>query len=172
LDAGGTPVLAAVNALTDSVVVLRAGLREVESHAVGENPRQVVGGDFNGDSIPDLAAVNGGAGTISVLLGKGEGQFQPAVNIEAGKNPSAPVLDSTDGLDRGDTGFEDGPLLLAGSRVGTYRTGSWHCSCKPIAADFNRDEADPRLRGGCVPLHGRGCLSSLPSHSTRASARC
>jgi hypothetical protein len=35
-------------------------------------------GDFNGDGILDLAAINNYAGTVSILLGKGDGTFRAA----------------------------------------------------------------------------------------------
>src|SRR3989442_389795 len=61
------------------------------SYDVGPSPRSVVIGDFNGDSRPDLAVANsaygGGTPSVSVLLGKGDGNFGPAVNYSAGMNP-------------------------------------------------------------------------------------
>lgn len=40
--------------------------------------------DFNGDGKLDLAVVNGVMGTYSILLGKGDGTFQPAATYAAG----------------------------------------------------------------------------------------
>jgi FG-GAP-like repeat/FG-GAP repeat len=44
-------------------------------------PQSVATGDFNGDGRPDLAVSDTGGSTVSVLLGNGDGTFQPAVNV-------------------------------------------------------------------------------------------
>src|SRR5437879_4321271 len=44
------------------------------TYAAGPNSDSVAVGDFNGDGIPDLAVANTVSnGTVSVLLGKGDG---------------------------------------------------------------------------------------------------
>jgi hypothetical protein len=53
--------------------------------AVGKSPDSVRVGDFNGDGKPDLAVANyDSSNNISVLLGKGDGTFQPALNLATG----------------------------------------------------------------------------------------
>jgi hypothetical protein len=54
---------------------------------VGMNPFAVVVEDFNGDHALDLATSNWGDGTVSVLLGNGNGTFQNAVSFPAGQSP-------------------------------------------------------------------------------------
>jgi uncharacterized repeat protein (TIGR01451 family) len=56
--------------------------------SVGSGPAGFVTGDFNGDGKIDLAVANSNAGTVSILLGNGNGTFtaQPTVNAGAGAN--------------------------------------------------------------------------------------
>ncbi len=61
---------------------------------VGQFPTGVTVGDFNGDGKPDAAVANygpTGGDSVSVLLGNGNGTFQPGikVNLGAGTNPFA-----------------------------------------------------------------------------------
>ena len=46
-------------------------------------PVFVAASDFNGDGRPDLALVDSNPGTVSVLLGKGDGDFGAAVSYPA-----------------------------------------------------------------------------------------
>jgi hypothetical protein len=59
-------------------------------------------GDFNGDGIPDLAVANAGTfpsydGTVSVLLGNGDGTFQPAQSYAAGSRASSVAVGDFNG---------------------------------------------------------------------------
>src|SRR4051812_9371591 len=55
------------------------------SYAVGSNPAGVTVGNFNGDGNADIAVVNqAAAGTVGILLGNGDGTFQPKVDYAAG----------------------------------------------------------------------------------------
>lgn len=114
----------------------------------------VVVADLNNDSHLDLIEVNqnvSGNGSISVLLGKGDGTFQAAVNYTVGvASVSVSVADfNGDGIldlmvaDRGGSSYGDANLLL-GNGDGTFRPATvvsvgnffpyWG-----VAGDFNGD---------------------------------
>ena len=59
------------------------------SYSVGTSPYDIVTADFNGDGRVDLAVANYGSGNVSILIGNGDGTFQPAAYYDAGTlNPS------------------------------------------------------------------------------------
>jgi hypothetical protein len=67
-------------------------------HAAGGfEPYGVAAGDFNGDRISDLAVANYNSNTVSVLLGKGDGSFQPAVSYPVGSNPESVAVGDSNG---------------------------------------------------------------------------
>ncbi len=58
----------------------------------GPEPLGLTTGDFNGDGVLDLAVTNSynypsNSSTISVILGNGDGTFQPQVQVPAGAEP-------------------------------------------------------------------------------------
>jgi hypothetical protein len=59
--------------------------------AVGTSPTTATHADFNGDGKVDLAAQNYGTDNVSVLLGNGDGTFQPKTDFTVGDAPTAVV---------------------------------------------------------------------------------
>src|SRR5262245_29531538 len=120
----------------------------------GTSPVAVAVGDFNGDSFPDLAvvnraAVNGGDGTVGVLLGDGDGAFAKAATFgTGGVNPDAVAVGdfNRDGKqDLAVANAGDGTVgVLLGDGAGTFANpvayGSGGANPVSLAVgDFNGD---------------------------------
>src|SRR5262244_4063862 len=54
---------------------------------VGSAPEALAVGHFKGDNAWDLAVVNGGSGTVSILLGNADGTFQAPISYDVGTTP-------------------------------------------------------------------------------------
>ena len=72
--------------ISNSARAATVGFQPAVSYPVGLAPFGVAVGDFNADGTADLAVLNGGDGTISLLLGKGDGTFNPAMHFSACQN--------------------------------------------------------------------------------------
>src|SRR5215471_16666613 len=100
-----------------------------EIYPTGRTPMAVAVSDFNGDGVPDLAVANAGdpqtgdAGSVSILLGNGDGTFQPANNIAAAKNPFAIKAGDFNRDSKADLVLIDssGVGVLLGNGDGTFR---------------------------------------------------
>jgi len=67
--------------------------RAFDAYTVGRDPRSIVAADVSADGILDLITRNIGQGSqdLSVLLGNGDGTFQPEMRYLAGSMPTAMV---------------------------------------------------------------------------------
>ena len=120
--------------------------------AVGPDPLAMVGADVNADSVVDLVVANTNQnpfdqpGSISILLGRGDGTFQVAPEITVGLRPISVAVGDLNGDDRLDLAvanqFGSPPMsILLGTGNGTFQaapdvaiTGN-----RVVIADFNRD---------------------------------
>lgn len=117
-DGDGRPDLAVTHRGTGTgpLVVLRnvdgpfgdwAGFAPAGSYAVGADSREVIGADLDGDGILDLVAVNRTSATLSLLLGIGDGTFQPIPAVPAGVQPRDVVAADLSGSGRLDLAVAD-----------------------------------------------------------------
>jgi hypothetical protein len=112
-------------------------------------------GDFNGDGVPDLAVASYGdclgfdyRGSVSVLLGKGDGTFQAAHNVDVGgfSLPLSVAVGDFNGdgfLDMAVANFGNFVAVLLGNGDGTFRAArTFWANLNPSSVavgDFNGD---------------------------------
>jgi 6-phosphogluconolactonase (cycloisomerase 2 family) len=120
--------------------------QRVELPGVGVTPQAVVAGDFNGDGRLDVALANLGASGVRVLLGQGDGTFQPSIPV-AGQTGTSLVAADFNGDGRLDLAVANDDagsvaLLLGDGHGGFENTGTLAVMGSPsalAAADFNGD---------------------------------
>jgi hypothetical protein len=154
----GIPDLVTADSGSNSVTILMGNgdgsFRPATQSPVpsGRNPEFVTVGDFNSDNNTDIAVANYSDGTVSILLGNGDGTFTPATNspVAVGRNPlSIAVGDfSDDGIpDLAVANVTDRTVtILLGNGNGTFSQAAHSpipvAGASPAsvgAADFNRD---------------------------------
>jgi hypothetical protein len=161
LNGDGKLDLAVANQAADSVSILLGNgdgrFQSARSFSTGHLPIWVVAGDFNGDGKMDLVVVNescaGGPcnpGSVSVLLGNGDGTFQPHVDYPLNLDPVALAIGDFNGdgkVDLAVVNFGQGAgntvSILLGNGDGTFRPHvDYVVAGSPIAVetrDFNGD---------------------------------
>lgn len=117
------------------------------TYAVGKNPTAVKAGDFNQDGFSDLVTSNISANTLSILIGNGDGSFQPHVSIPACKEPRNLAIRDFDDDTHQDlaiacSGSDDVAIFL-GRGDGTFEKAAlYHVNRTPVSiasGDFNSD---------------------------------
>lgn len=131
-----------VFALEDRTVPTFAGPVHYD---VGASPQAMVSGYFDSDTVLDLAVMNYSDSSVSVLLGKGDGTFKPAVTSSTGYLPlSVAVGDfNADGtMDLATANVYDVSVML-GNGDGTFNPpsslGVYYYPKSVAVGDFNGD---------------------------------
>jgi hypothetical protein len=119
---------------------------------VGETPEGLVSADLTGNGIQNNGFASGSASSVSILLGNGDGSFQPARNMDVGPNPFAIAAGDFDGDGIPDLAVTHasptprGPetvTILLGNGDGSFRNaGDYQVDTGPrsiAVADFNGD---------------------------------
>ena len=125
------------------------------SYTLGQNPNWVAVGSLRGNGILDLVVVNedqiANSGYVSILLGNGDGTFQPAVNYAAGPAPVGVALSDFTGTGKLDVvvanyANQSAVSVLMGNGDGTFQplvshplTSADHGSMHVAVGDFNGD---------------------------------
>ncbi len=156
----GTADLVVADVVGNDVSVLLGNgdgsFQPARSFAAGTRPYALALADFNGDGVPDLAVVDSpisGSGTVSVLLGTGDGSFQPAQTFAVGSHPASVAVGDFNGDGRPDLAVADFGSSGQGSDIrvllgtgdgsfqpaGTYAVG--RSSVFVMAGDLNGDGA-------------------------------
>jgi hypothetical protein len=135
------------------------------AYAAGPYPSWVAVGDFNRDGKPDLAVANEDpeAPSVSILLGDGDGAFQPPVAYAAGGYPVCVVAGDFNGDGNPDLAVSSyngsGTAILLGNGDGTFRPGATYAHVTGIdlvVGDFNGDGKLDLAAGGLDLLLGNG----------------
>ena len=148
------------------------------SYTVPGGAGDVAVGDFTGNGIADLAVLNPRGGSVSILLGRGDGTFRDAVSYAVGVNPNFVVVGDFNGDGIPDLAISsysytstDTVRILLGNGDGTFQPpASYVCGARPVglvAGDFNgdgvldlavanEDGIGPDYRGSVHVLLGNG----------------
>jgi Bacterial Ig-like domain (group 3)/FG-GAP-like repeat/FG-GAP repeat len=136
-------------------------------YATGAGPFSVAVGDFNGDGKPDLVVAYVGLvgpGGVSLLLGNGDGTFQPAVNFATGTNPHSVAVADFNGDGFADLATAGGLAVMLGNGNGTFQAAvPYAAGPSPYfvtVGDFNKD-GKPDLAVADNISSGTGSVSVL-----------
>jgi FG-GAP-like repeat len=115
---------------------------------VGKSPQALAVGDFNGDGKPDLATVNVGGNTLSILLNRGAAGFSVAPEPVDGEQPVAAAVGDFNGDGKQDIAVANAISskvdLRMGNGTGGFSPGRFFAVGEnPLAVavgDFNGDD--------------------------------
>jgi hypothetical protein len=168
------------------------------AYPTGPLPVAIVAGDFNGDGNLDLAVTDGNCtppheseppqcspSTISILLGNGDGSFQPQVASSVGTLPASIVTSDLNGDGKLDLAvvnvFDNNISVLLGSGDGTFQApvnytvplqNSYFTLPSLVLGDFNGDgKVDLAITGpqSIFVLLGNGNGSFQPAKPSNCS---
>ena len=110
--------------VSDGTAVSGSLFSAATNFAARPSPLSVAIGDVNGDDRPDLAVANFVSNNTSVLLGNGDGTFQPEANFAAGTNPASVAIGDVNGDGKADLAVANqggNVSVLLGNGDGTFQ---------------------------------------------------
>jgi len=142
---GNVDLAATGSALSILLATGKGSFEQPVCQSTGDKPTSVATGDFNGDGVPDLAIADSGANSISILLGKGDGSFEPQAFYDPGGDGSGIVVVGDfngDGKPDLAVAVKKGVTIMLGNGDGTFQTGYFAIAdtvFSLVAADMNLD---------------------------------
>ena len=107
-----------------------------------DSPMYLATADFNHDGITDVVVTSSAANKVSVLIGNGDGTFQPAVNYSL-QNPTYVVAGDFNGDGKLDLAIDSAftTVVMLGNGDGTFQAGIVKSGVSGAMAvgDFNHD---------------------------------
>ncbi len=130
-DGNGKQDLAVANKTNSVAILLGDGSGDFSAaagspEAAGAGPESIAAGDFDGNGKQDLAVANISSNNVTILLGDGSGNFNPAATSPeaAGVGPRSVVVGDFDGNARADlavaNGYTNDVTILLGDGSGNF----------------------------------------------------
>jgi hypothetical protein len=122
----GSPSFGTIVSATVSELVTTSpggGLASPLDAQTGTNPMAIAVADFDGDGNTDVATANYGAGTITVLFGKGDGTFRSSATYPVSSTPAGIAVGDLNGDGRPDIAVTDaasGAITVLLNEGGTF----------------------------------------------------
>jgi uncharacterized repeat protein (TIGR01451 family) len=168
----GKPDLAVANSGSGNVSILLGDggtFQPAKNFATGGSPKSIAVGDFNGDHKLDLVVGDSGPqggtgpGSVMLLLGNGDGTFQPAIQLSV---KASIVLAADVNLDGKPDLIADGSLLLGNGDSTFQPAQNTGVGAPSLVGDFNGDgKLDLVADGGVLLGNGDGTFQSRVAFS-------
>ncbi len=144
-------------------------------HPVGNTPSPNENADLNGDGHIDIVTCESGSSTVSVLLGLGNGSFQPSVSYSVGNPSSGLALFEADGDGDVDIAATAGDMVMILLNDGNGVMGPAYGVSTAVQSDYGLSAADMNndgitdlvvggTAGGIMVLQsiGNGTFNAMP----------